>query len=163
MAIDTEKAFDKILTLFHDLKNKHSQNRELYEKTAAAWWAAVPVPQVTVYLLLESGCFLLKTRIRRALSAAWLLLRARGSSWAIKRRFGGCSGLQKGGAERGAIATEYGASSGNDDSVLKRTEAVMQLSERKEEPCIVRCNWTIVMTCELHLDKLYKSLYEPSQ
>ena len=66
------------------------------------------------------------------MSAARLLFRAGGSSWAMKRRFGGCSGLQKGGAERGAIATEYGASSGNDDSVLKRTEDVTQLSERNE-------------------------------
>lgn len=36
MAIGTEKGFDKNLTLFHDLKNKHSKNRELYEKTSAA-------------------------------------------------------------------------------------------------------------------------------
>lgn len=68
------------------------------------------------------------------MSAAQLLFRARRSSWAIKQRFSGCSGLQKGGAERGTIATEYGASSGNDDSVLKLTEMVTQLFERNEEP-----------------------------
>ena len=110
----------------------------------------------------EVRVLLLKTRTRRGVSAA-RLFRARGSSWAITQRFSGCFGLQKGGAERGTAATEYGASSGSDDDGLKLTKTVTQLFACNEEPWIVFYNWTIVMTCESHLDKLYESENESSE
>lgn len=91
--------------------------------------------------------------------ACWeLLFHAESSSWAIKQRFRGCFGLQKG-AERGTIATEYGASSGNVDDGLNWL-AVTTLNVMKR-PWTVYCNWTIVMTCRLHLDKLHKSGSNP--
>ena len=70
-AIGAEKALDKNPTLFHDLKNKPSKNRELCEKKPQLHKGRPCKPhrqQFTCWW--KSGCFLLKTRTKRGMSAA---------------------------------------------------------------------------------------------